>query len=176
MEQRKYSQPKFADSIADLLKEVDMPFKSQFSDYNLRTSKLERDESSMSHLSLDFSMANTTLIPKQKFTIKLPDTNELIQRRKRYKSLQKMKNESIMEEIEQDNERKYSSKVHYQLKEIRAKARPPRIEPYIENIRKESNDLISSGRKLKVMKELDSYIGQRRKKVKKNIRTLPFKI
>lgn len=80
-----------------------------------------------------------------------------------------------MEEIEYDNERKFSSNVH-EFKEIRLRARPPRIEPYIENIRKESNDLLSSERKLKVLKELDSYIGQRRKKVKKNIRTLPFKI
>lgn len=55
-----------------------MPFTSQFSDYNLRTAKLDRDESSMSHLSLDFSMANTTHIPKDKFTAKLPDTSELI--------------------------------------------------------------------------------------------------
>jgi hypothetical protein len=52
--------------------------------------------------------------------------------------------------------------------------RPPKIEPFIENMRRESNDVISSGRKMMVMKELDSFIGQRRKKVKKNVRTVPI--
>ncbi len=40
MELRKYSEPKFGDSVDELFKSIQTPFTSQLSSYNIRPSKL----------------------------------------------------------------------------------------------------------------------------------------
>jgi hypothetical protein len=58
METRKYSEPKFGETLNELLQSINIPYNQQFSDFNLRSSEFDRLSSNFSNISLDFSLAH----------------------------------------------------------------------------------------------------------------------